>query len=133
MARIIDNSQPIRWTLFFVVLTAVFALPIYAQSSPANPTSAEQNPQASPTPESHSTDSPKTDVSVPATPEEMRQAQIEADTKKLYQLSAELRSEVAKTYKQSLSVTVLKKAQELEKLAKSLKAQMKQEAAAAKN
>lgn len=134
MAKIIDNSQPMRWTLFFAVLTAVFALPMYAQSSPANPTSAEQNPQASPsTAETHSTDSPKTDVSVPATPEEMRQAQIEADTKKLYQLSAELRAEVAKTYKQSLSVSVLKKAQELEKLAKSLKAQMKQEAAAAKN
>jgi hypothetical protein len=62
----------------------------------------------------------------------MRQAQIEADTKKLYQLSAELRAEVAKTYKESLSVTVLKKAQELEKLAKSLKAEINQQVAAAK-
>ncbi len=41
----------------------------------------------------------------------MRQAKIEADTKKLYQLSAELRAEVAKTYKESLSVRVLEKAQ----------------------
>jgi hypothetical protein len=39
---------------------------------------------------------------------------------------------VAKTYKESLSLTVLKKAQEIEKLAKSLKAEMNQEAAAAK-
>ena len=117
-----------------MVLTTVLAVAMHAQSAPANPSSAEQNPQASPsTPETHSTDSPKTEVSVPATPEEIRQAQIEADTKKLYQLSAELRAEVGKTYKESLSVTVLKKAQELEKLAKSLKAQMKQEAAAAKN
>ena len=63
----------------------------------------------------------------------MRQAEIEANTKKLYQLSAELRAEVAKTYKESLSLTVLKKAQEVEKLAKILKAEMNQEAAASKH
>jgi hypothetical protein len=108
---------------------------MYSQSKPADPV-AEQNPQASPStpaPTQAPAVEPKAEVRPPATPEELRQAQIEADTKKLYQLSAELRAEVGKTYKQSLSVTVLKKAQELEKLAKSLKAQMKQEAAAAKN
>ena len=46
-------------------------------------------------------------------------------------VSAELRAEVAKTYKESLSLTVLKKAQEIEKLARSLKVRMNQEAAAA--
>ena len=79
------------------------------------------------------TEPAKAELSPPGTPEELRQAQIEADTKKLYQLSAELRAEVAKTYKESLSVTVLKKAQELEKLAKSLKAEMNQQVAAAKH
>ena len=63
----------------------------------------------------------------------MRQAQIEADTKKLFQLSAELRAEVGKTYKESLSLTVLKKAEQVEKLAKSLKVEMNQEAAASKH
>jgi hypothetical protein len=67
-----------------------------------------------------------------ATAEALRKAQIEADTKELYQLSAELREEVAKTYKESLSLTVLKKAEEVEKLARSLKALMNQEAAAAR-
>jgi hypothetical protein len=43
-----------------------------------------------------------------------------------------LRAEVAKTYKESLSLTVLKKAEEVEKLARSLKALMNQEAAAAR-
>lgn len=131
--RAFENLQPVRSTLFLVVLTMAFAAPVYSQSNPAKPATDEPKPQAGPgTPEPPSTDAPKAEVSVPATPEEMRQAQIEADTKKLYQLSAELRAEVAKTYKESLSVTVLKKAQELEKLAKSLKAEMNQQVAAAK-
>src|ERR1700760_3264514 len=133
MAKTFDNSQSIRWALFCVVLTIVFAVPMYSQSNPTNPATDEPKPQAPSTSESPSTDAPKAELSVPVTPEEMRQAQIEADTKKLYQLSAELRAEVARTYKQSLSVTVLKKAQELEKLAKSLKTEMNQQVAAAKH
>jgi len=57
---------------------------------------------------------------------------IEADTKRLYQLALELRTEVGKTYKQSLSLAVLKKAEELEKLARSLKSEMDHEASAKK-
>ncbi len=72
------------------------------------------------------------EVTHPLTAEEARQAQIEADTKKLYVLSVDLRAEVAKTYKESLSLTVLKKAEEVEKLARSLKILMNQEAAAAR-
>jgi hypothetical protein len=59
-----------------------------------------------------------------------QQARIEADTKKLYQLALELRTEVGKTYKQSLSLAVLKKAGELEKLAGKLKSEMDREASA---
>jgi hypothetical protein len=65
-----------------------------------------------------------------ASPEESQQARIEADTKKLYQLALELRTEVGKTYKQSLSLAVLKKAGELEKLAAKLKSEMNHEASA---
>jgi hypothetical protein len=67
-----------------------------------------------------------------APPEEMRETPIEADTRKLHLLAAELRAEVGKTYKESISVVALKKAAEVEKLAKSLKQEMK-EAAAARN
>ena len=136
MARKFVNSWLIRSTLLFVVLTTVFAVHLHSQSEPAKPIRNEPKPQASPgTSESNqpSKDDSNAELSPPATPEEMRQAQIEADTKKLYQLSAELRAEVAKTYKESLSLTVLKKAQELEKLAKSLKAEMNQQMAAAKH
>ncbi len=134
MPRTFENLQPMRSTILFVVLIIAFAVPMYSQANPATPATDEPKPQASPSvSESPSTDTPNGEGSVPSTPEEMRQAQIEADTKKLYQLSAELRAEVAKTYKESLSVTVLKKAQELEKLAKSLKAEMNQQVAAAKH
>ena len=67
-----------------------------------------------------------------ASSEETQQERIEADTKKLYQLALELRTEVGKTYKRSLSLAVLKKAEELEKLAKNLKSEMDHEASAKK-
>lgn len=54
-------------------------------------------------------------------PDEQRQADLEADTEKLYQLTQELKAEVAKSNKDTLSVSVVKKAQEIERLAKSIK------------
>ena len=60
-------------------------------------------------------------------PQEARQAQIVADTDKLYQLAQELQAEVTKSGKNTLSLAVVKKAAEVEKLAKSLKERMKSE------
>jgi len=59
------------------------------------------------------------------TPAEARKAQIQADTERLYKLTQELKEEVAKSNKDTLSVPVIKKADEIEKLAKSLKERMK--------
>jgi hypothetical protein len=61
----------------------------------------------------------------PLTPEEARQAQLVADTARLLQLAEELKAEVAKSSKDTLSLSVIKKANEVEKLAKSLKERMK--------
>jgi hypothetical protein len=136
MANILQNSRPIRSTLLGVMLAFAPAWLMYPQATPANPSPADQQPQASPNaqqPDQSIKPAAEAEPSTPATLEEVRQAQIDADTKLLYQLSAELRAEVAKTYKESLSVTVLKKAQELEKLAKKLKAEMHLEVAAAKH
>jgi hypothetical protein len=57
----------------------------------------------------------------PLTPEEKKRAELRADTEKLYQLTQELKAEVAKSSKDTLSVPVVKKAQEIERLAKSIK------------
>jgi hypothetical protein len=136
MSRILKNLGLIRSVLLLVLVSPVFTVLAHSQSSPADPVSSEPKSTTSPsTHESNQTPTvdPKTELPRFATREEMRQAQIEADTKRLYQLSAELRAEVAKTYKESLSLTVLKKAEEIEKLARSLKVRINQEAAAARN
>lgn len=134
MAKDTEKPRQIRWFLLAVVLGSAFTLPVHSQSSaaPATPLAPKAQvgkdaPQTNP-----SSPDPRTDASPPVSAEEARQAQIEEDTKKLYQLSAELRAEVAKTYKESLSLTVLKKAEEVEKLARGLKVLMNQEAAAAR-
>jgi cytoskeletal protein RodZ len=63
----------------------------------------------------------------PMTPEQARQAQLMADTQRLYQLTQELKAEVAKSNKDTLSLSVIKKADEVEKLARSVKDRMRQQ------
>lgn len=123
------NARLIHWT----VLIAAFACAIPASGQTAgSPAQAQATPTADKPPATapEQADETATSSLTGATPEQSPEAQIQTDTKKLYQLALELRSEVAKTYKQSLSVTVLNKAEELEKLAKTLHSEMNREAAA---
>ncbi len=55
-----------------------------------------------------------------------RQKKLAADTDKLLALAKELKQQVDKTNKDVLSVNVVKKAEEIEKLARSVKSQMKE-------
>lgn len=54
-----------------------------------------------------------------------RQAAIKRDTEKLVKLTAELKAYVDKSNENVLSIDVLKKADEIEKLARSVKDKMK--------
>lgn len=54
-----------------------------------------------------------------------RQKQLVADTNKLLELATQLKTDVDKTNRDVLSVDVIKKADEIEKLAKSVKDKMK--------
>lgn len=54
-----------------------------------------------------------------------RQQQLVADTTKLLALATELKEEVDKTNKDTLSLNVVKKAEEIEKLAKAVKEKMR--------
>ena len=54
-----------------------------------------------------------------------RQAQLKTDTEKLLKLSQELKDYVDKSNENMLSLNVLKKAEEIEKLARSVKDKMK--------
>lgn len=54
-----------------------------------------------------------------------RQKALEADTQKLLALAQQLHDEVAKTNKDQLSIAVVKKSEEIEKLARSVKEKMR--------
>ncbi len=87
------------------------------------------SPHPAPKPDEKANDSanPKPATDQVMSPEEARQAQFVADSQKLYQLAQELKAEVAKSDKNTLSIAVTKKAEEIEKLAKSLKERMRKE------
>jgi hypothetical protein len=57
---------------------------------------------------------------------EKRQAEIRDDTLKLYQLASELKDAVDKTNEHVLSLDVVRKAEEVEKLAKKVKEKMRE-------
>jgi len=99
-----------------------------SQTSPAPPQS-DANAPATSAPAKTDTSAAKPDSAAaqPMTPAEERQAQLVADTNRLYQLAQELQAEVAKSNKNTLSLAVVKKAAEVEKLAKSLKERMRHE------
>src|SRR5947209_13170301 len=87
-------------------------------SDPRNETSAQSDPNSK-------AEQKQTEPSKPMTPADAGRAQLLADTQKLYQLTQELKAEVAKSNKETLSIAVIKKAEEVEKLAKSLKERMR--------
>jgi uncharacterized protein YlxW (UPF0749 family) len=55
-----------------------------------------------------------------------RQAEIRQDTQKLFQLATDLKAAVEKTDENVMSLDVIKKAEEVEKLAKKVKEKMKE-------
>jgi hypothetical protein len=117
--------NPPRAVLAALLLMATWAISLPAESQQNGQTGTSSS-HPSPTPDEKVNDStnPK-----PATmsPEDARQAQFVADSQKLYQLAQELKAEVAKSDKNTLSIAVTKKAEEIEKLAKSMKERMRKE------
>jgi hypothetical protein len=115
-----------------ISLALLSAISMWAQTA-GTPSQApppnDATSTAEPAPQKQDTPAAKTDDAAqkPMSPEEARQAQLAADTNKLYQLAQELQAEVAKSTKNTLSLAVVKKAAEVEKLAKSLKERMKNE------
>jgi nitric oxide reductase activation protein len=118
-----------RWTLRFQSLlrvTLVFlltaVLPSASQSGPLQfpqPSPLQQKPGR----EDESRIQMEKDMAKKANQE--RQANLKRDTEKLLKLAAELKESVDKTSESTLSVDVVKKAEEIEKLAHSVKDKMK--------
>ncbi len=94
----------------------------YPGAAPARPGQAGQPPQMG-------GDLPRTSGPILENQEKARnlerQRRLVADTQRLLQLATELKAEVDKTNQNILSVDVVKKAEEIERLAKSVKDRMK--------
>ena len=130
------RSRKLRLNPFRAVMALLLLLPLWAISTSAQPQQEPQQnsqtetlPQSQPKPDEKTTDpaSAKPAPNQAMSPEEARQAQFVADSQKLYQLAQELKVEVAKSNKNTLSIAVTKKAEEIEKLAKSMKERMRKE------
>lgn len=147
-----DIARRGGWRLVSLCCALVFAtaLVLFAQSGTRSQSQPTQNqnqnrapdPLLNPPPVTSATsDSPDSsspvfaDQSDPAMSQLMRrqamlrnakrQKDLVRDTQKLYVLAGQLKDDVAKTDKDILSINVIKKADEIEKLAKSVKDKMK--------
>jgi hypothetical protein len=112
---------------------AVAAMLAFAQQEPnRNPNRPIINPAANPVPDKNQQmqmqEQQKTANYGPVNAE--RRKQIANDAAQLLQLATELKKEVDKTDKDTLSVNVIRKAEMIEKLAKGVKQKMKQTAGA---
>jgi len=122
-------SGPERWTLRFkslLRLTLVFlltaALPSASQS---NPLQLPQVPPLQQKPGREDEPRIRMERDMAKKANQARQADLKRDTEKLLKLASELKESVDKTNEGTLSVDVVKKAEEIEKLAHSVKDKMK--------
>jgi hypothetical protein len=116
-----------RYTLCVWLLCLALCAPGFSSAASATsfPQDGSQKQTAPPASSSAvSSDAKKPSDTPPSEAADPRQTQILADTQKLLKLSQELKTEVAKSSKDTLSLTVVKKAEEIEKLAKTLKEEM---------
>ena len=111
-----------RTTLLLTLLLFLYSLQGFSsQQDPMSPplsrqTQPKDDPDAFP-------DRMQKDMAKKAN--EQRQAELKRDTERLLRLSTELKDYVDKTNEHVLSLEVLKKAEEIEKLAHSVKTKMK--------
>lgn len=122
--RLTKADRGWRWTLFAGAFLASLGWAMSARpgsSQPAAPVARQAQvvqPQAQP--EKQVATATPVEPSLPATEATKQQQQLIEDTDRLYQLATELKSEVDKTNRNTLSVQVIKKADEIEKLARSI-------------
>jgi hypothetical protein len=114
------QPKPIAWILCLGLLSVI---PGNAQSKTPRGSSRTVDGSVAPGDPDEIRDKLARDMAKKANVE--RQALLKADTDKLLKLSTELKEYVDKTNENVLSLEVLKKAEEIEKLAKSVKEKMK--------
>jgi hypothetical protein len=110
--------------LNLLVIILIISFSLLAQSPTSHPTAIPQHDQNPPMLDGdEARDRMQHDMEKKAAKE--RVAALKSDTDKLLKLSVELKSEVDKSNENVLSLDVIKKAEEIEKLAHSVKEKMK--------
>lgn len=114
-----------RFSFFVLLLSFVLAVPAFPQQSPSLPPPARRGGDLTPstTEPDETRDRLAHDLEKKAAKE--RIAALKSDTDKLLKLSVELKQYVDKSNEDVLSLDVIRKADEIEKLAKSVKDKMK--------
>jgi hypothetical protein len=111
-----------RTTLLFALLLFFYSLQGFSSQQDPIPTPLSRQTQPKDDPDAFP-DRMQKDMAKKAN--EQRQAELKRDTERLLKLSTELKEYVDKTNEHVLSLEVLKKAEEIEKLAHSVKTKMK--------
>jgi hypothetical protein len=108
------------------LLLCVLALPaVPAQQQPPLPEIAPPPGSQRRTPENEPSIPPEMQKRMEKQANQQRQSDLKRDTDKLFKLSSELKEYVDKSNENILSLDVLKKADEIEKLAHSVKTKMR--------
>ncbi len=119
-------TQIVRAFVLVVALTGAMALPVWAQrqsTPPATPPTDRNTLGAAPSDEDEASERLAHDMAKKANLE--RQAAIKSDAEKLLKLAVELKASVDKSNENLLSMDVVKKAEEIERLAHNVKDKMK--------
>jgi len=115
--------KPLVLTLLLCLITPVLSIPSFSQKSGQSP---GQFPGLEPSPVDRQDEQrTKIEKEMAKKANQERQAQLLRDTDHLLKLANELKEYVDKTNEHTLSLDVVKKAEEIEKLAHSVKEKMK--------
>ncbi len=119
------RSKFLSFPLVFLSFLACPAFPLARDfaSAQLSPDAHEARAQIPPNPEDESRRRLEQDMAKKANQE--RQEKLKKDTDKLFSLATELKQYVNKSNENTLSLDVVKKAEEIEKLARSVKDKMK--------
>jgi hypothetical protein len=115
----------VRLKLLLLFLVLLIALPSRIRSQNTLPPLPGRPPMAPSNDPMEEQNDEKIRKTVEKKMNQERQAQLKRDTDKLLQLSTELKQYVDKTNQNVMSIDVIKKAEEIEKLAHSVKEKMK--------
>lgn len=111
--------KPFALSVFLLLLTPAFSLPALGQDG-------AQVPRLGANPDDHEDEvRAKLEKDMTKKLNHERQVQLQRDTESLLKLATELKKYVDKSNENTLSVEVVKKAEEIEKLARSVKDKMK--------